>query len=55
MEPSEPNNATIPSPGYPNTIDTKENDLKSNLMKTIGPFVKEMNVSFNEIPESANR
>jgi hypothetical protein len=33
---------TTASPGYPNTTETQENDLKHNLMKIIGAFKEEM-------------
>ena len=37
------------SPGYPNTVEAQENDLKSNLMKMIEAFKGEMNKSLKEI------
>lgn len=35
--------------GYPNTIETQENDFKSSLTKIIGAFKEEMNKNLKEI------
>lgn len=40
MAPSEYSYTTTASSEYPNTIKTKDNDLKSNLIKMIGTFYR---------------
>ena len=52
MAPSEHSYPTTPSPGYPNTTKTQENDLKSNLIKMIEAFKEESNKYLNEIQEN---
>lgn len=40
------------SPGYPNTTQAQENDLKSNLIKMTEAFKEQMNKSLKEIQEN---
>ena len=40
------------SPGYPNTHEKQDNDLKSHLMKMIEAFKKNINNSLKEIQEN---
>ena len=42
---------TTASLGYPNTIETQENDLKFSLIKKIEAFKEEMSKSFHELPK----
>jgi hypothetical protein len=49
MTPSEYSYPTTASPGYPDTTETQENHLKSNLIKMIEAFKEEMNKSLKEI------
>ena len=51
-EPSSPNTA---SPGYPNTPEKQDSDLKSHLMMMIEDFKKEINNSLKEILENTGR
>jgi hypothetical protein len=52
MGPPEPSYGTTASPGYSNTAEAQENDLKSNLMKMIEAFKEKMNKSLEEINEN---
>jgi gas vesicle protein len=52
MTPSKHSFPSTPSPGYPNTNTTQENDLKSNLLKMIEPFQEQLNKSLKEIQEN---
>jgi hypothetical protein len=53
IAPSEPNSPTTSSPGYPNTPEEQNYDLKSHLMKMIEVFNKEINKMFlKEIQEN---
>ena len=47
--PPEPTYPAIASPEYSNPVKALEDDLKSNLVKIIEAFKKEMNESLNEI------
>jgi hypothetical protein len=49
---SEPNSPTIASPGYPNTPEKQDSDLKSLLMMMIEDIKKDINNSPKEIQES---
>jgi hypothetical protein len=49
---SEPNSPTIASPGYPNTPEEQDSDLKSLFMMTIEDFKKDINNSLKEIQET---
>lgn len=49
MAPPEHSYTTTASPGYPNTTEAEENDVKANLIKIIETFKEEMNKSRNEI------
>jgi hypothetical protein len=53
--PTEPSYPITASPGYFNTTEAQENDLKSNLVKMIESFEDEMNKSLKEIKENTNR
>ena len=46
---SEPNSPTIASPGYPNTGEKQDLDLKSLLMMVTEDFKKDINNSLKEI------
>jgi hypothetical protein len=46
---SEPSTPTTGSPGYPNTPEKKDSDLKSFLMILLEDFKKGINNSFKEI------
>jgi gas vesicle protein len=48
-EPRTPNSA---SPGYPNTPEKQDSDLKSYLMMLVEDFKKEINNSLKEIQEN---
>lgn len=52
MAPSEHSYLTTATPGYPNTTQAQENDLKSNLIMIIDTFKEEINKSFKEIQQS---
>ena len=51
MAPSEPSSPTIASPGYPNTPEEQDLDLKSHGMMLIG-FQEEHNNSLKEVQEN---
>jgi hypothetical protein len=42
-------------PGYPNTTETQENDLKPNFINMIETFKEEMNKSLKEMQKNTNR
>ena len=42
LAPSEPSSPTTASPGYPNTPEKQDSDLKSHLMKMIEEFKKDL-------------
>ena len=44
---SEPSSPTTASPGYPNTPEKQDSDLKSHLMMMIEDFKKDVNNSLN--------
>ena len=46
---SEPNSPTIASPGYPNTPEKQDSDLKSLLMMMIEDIKKDINNPLKEI------
>jgi chromosome segregation ATPase len=52
---SEPNSPTITSPGYPNTWEKPDSDLKSLLMMMIEDFKKDINNSPKEIQENTGK
>ena len=52
MTPSEPSSPTTANPGYPNTPEKQELDLKSYLMMLIEGFKKNLNNSLKEIQEN---
>jgi hypothetical protein len=52
---SEPNSPTIASPGYPNTPEKQDSDLKSLLMMIIEGFKKDINNSSKEIQKSTGK
>jgi DNA anti-recombination protein RmuC len=52
---SEPSSPTIESPGYPNTPEKQESDLKSHLMMMIEDFKKDINYSLKEIQENTSK
>ena len=49
---SEPSTPTTTSPGYPNTPEKQNSDLKSYLMMLIEDFKKGINNSLNEIQKN---
>ena len=49
---SEPSSPTTASPGYPNTLEKQESDLKSYLMMMVEDFKKDINNSLKEIQEN---
>jgi hypothetical protein len=52
---SEPSSPIIASPGYPNTPEKQDSDLKSHLMMMIGDFKKDINNSLKEIQENTDK
>jgi predicted double-glycine peptidase len=52
MTSSEHSYPTTTSPGYPNTTEAQENDLKSNLIKMIEAIKEEINKSLEKIQEN---
>jgi hypothetical protein len=52
---SEPSSPTIVSPGYPNTSEKQDSDLKSQLMIMIEDFKKNINNSLKEIQENTGK
>jgi gas vesicle protein len=52
---SEPSSPTIASPGYSNTSEKQDLDLKSHLMKMIEDFKKDINNSLKEIQENTGK
>ena len=51
LVPLEPNSPTTASPGYPNTPEKQDSDLKSYLMKMIEVIKEDINNSLKEIQE----
>jgi hypothetical protein len=54
LETSEPNSPNIASPGYPNTLEKQDTDLKSLLMM-IEDIKKDINNSLKEIHEKTGK
>ena len=54
MAPSDPSSSTA-SPGYSNTPEEQDLDLKYNLMKMIEDFKKDINNSLKEIQENTDK
>jgi hypothetical protein len=52
---SEPNSPTIASPGYPNTPEKQDSDLKSLLMMMIEDFKNDINNSLKEMQENTRK
>ena len=52
MVPSEPSSPTTAKPGYPNTPEKQELDLKSHLMVQIEDLKKDINNSLKKIQEN---
>jgi hypothetical protein len=52
---SEPNSPNIASPGYPNTLEKQESDLKSLLMMMIEDIKKDINNSLKKIQENTGK
>ena len=52
---SEPNSPTIASPGYPNTPEKQDLDLKSLLKMVIEDFKKNINNSLKKIQENTGK
>ena len=52
---SEPNSPTIASPGYPNTLEKQDSDIKSLLMMVIEDIKKDKNNSLKEIKENMGK
>jgi hypothetical protein len=52
---SEPSSSTTASPGYLNTLEKKDSDLKSHLMMMIEEFKKVINNSPKEIQENTGK
>jgi hypothetical protein len=45
LAPSEPSSPSTASPGYPNTLEKQDSDLKSHLLMMIEDFKKDINNS----------
>ena len=52
MASSKPSSPTTANPGYPNTLEKQDLDLKSHLMILIDNFEKDINNSLKEIEEN---
>jgi hypothetical protein len=52
---SEPSSPTTVNPGYPNTPEKQDSDLKSHLMMMIEDFKKDINNSLKEIQENTGK
>jgi hypothetical protein len=52
---SEPSSPTTVSPGYPNTQEKHDTDLKSYLMMLSEDFVKDINNSLKEVQENTGK
>jgi hypothetical protein len=55
LVPSEPSSLTTASPGYPNTPEKQDVDLKSYLMMLIEDLKKDINSSLKEIKENTGK
>ena len=53
--PSEPSTPATASPGYPNTPEKQDTDLKSYLMMVVEDFKKGVNNSLKEIQENTDK
>ena len=51
----EPSHPTTASPGYSNTGEARENNLKTNFMEMREVFKEEMNKSLKAIQENINK
>ena len=51
----EPNSPTIASPGYPNTQEKQDSDLKSLFLMTIEDIKKDINNTLKEIQENTGK
>ena len=51
----EPSSPTTASPGYPNTPEKQDSDLKSHLMMMIEDFKKDISNSLKEIQENTGK
>ena len=52
---SEPSSSNTASPGYPNTPEKQDSDLKSHLMMMIEDFKKDIHNSLKEIQENTGK
>ena len=52
---SEPKAPIIASPGYPNTLEKEDSDLKSRLMMMIEYFKKDINNSLKEMQDNTGK
>jgi hypothetical protein len=52
---SDPNSPTIANPGYPNTLEKQDLDLKSLVMMMIEDIKKDINNSLKEIQENTGK
>lgn len=52
MIPPMHSNPTTTNPGYPNTTETKESILKSDLIKMVEAFKEEVNKSLKDLQEN---
>ena len=55
MVASEPNTLTTACPGYPNTPEKHDLDLKSHMMMLLEDYKKDINKSLKEIQENMNK
>ena len=55
MAPSEPNSPRTASPGYHNTLEKQDLDLKSQLMVLIEGFKKDVDNSLKEIQKNTSK
>ena len=55
MAASEPNSPTTASPGYPNTPEKQDLDLKSHLMMLLEDYKKDIKKSLEEIQENMSQ
>ena len=55
MVTSEPSSPTTASPGYPNTLEKQDLDLKLYLMMLLEDFKKDLNNSLKEIQENISQ
>jgi hypothetical protein len=52
---SEPSSPTTANPGYPNTPEKRDSDLKLHLMMVVEEFKKDINHSLKEIQENTTK